>query len=204
MFLRGDILQHVAPGVEEMSTRESFNAKNDVAVPTWLLWLEHYLRVDSFRLGIYMRIFDGGLAWKWPNKSQGINMKQIVEHTYLFEALVWVTLKGVSFCYERAKRGFRNKIHGSNLSQIFKLRLWFKMNVLWFWIFPRLVPQSKKGFTKWLLVLCLTSCWMRPFLTFLVFDGFCMHLHFTEFFDTSRRGKETCFGKFYTRGPMFQ
>ena len=25
---------------------------------------------------------------------------------------------------------------------------------------------------------------MRPFLTFLVFDGFCMHLHFTEFFDT--------------------
>ena len=45
-------------------------------------------------------------------------MKQIVEHTYLFEALVWVTLKGVSFCYERAKRGFCNKIHSSNLSQI--------------------------------------------------------------------------------------
>ena len=39
-------------------------------------------------------------------------MKQIVEHTYLFEALVWVTLKGVSFCYERAKRGFRTEIHG--------------------------------------------------------------------------------------------
>ena len=75
-FFRGDILQLLAPGVEEMSTRESFNAKNDVAVPTWLLWLEHYLRVDSFRLGIYMRIFDGGLAWKWPNKSLWINIKQ--------------------------------------------------------------------------------------------------------------------------------
>ena len=30
-FFRGDILQLVAPGVEEMSTRESFNAKNVVA-----------------------------------------------------------------------------------------------------------------------------------------------------------------------------
>ena len=202
-----------------------------------------------------MRIFDGGLAWKWPNKSLWINMKQIVlvavlgkgvscelwvyciwEYLVAFDSLLEPLRAFDNLCkplkpIENLSNSLRNfRIfeclweHLSTFLSLWKpletfgsflktfktfhilvkdcdsnepFLLWTTLKFKFIWMFA-LLP--KKGYK--MVIGSLTCCLLDELLNETFFDLFSIWWLLYAFtfhrvlWHYSRRGKETCFGKF--------